>query len=214
MPGQVSRFRRRRPRERSADASADADHRAADYLVVESTYGDRLHPPATLQPRCVIWWRAPLRAAAASDSGVRGRACADPVSPLPVATAANCRRCRSISTARWRLMPPRFIASLPANTNCRSATIRRCCRMAKFIRTPDESKSSASEGADDRHFRQWHGYRRTCSAPSVQMAPDERNTILFTGFQSGGTRGATLVGGADVVKIFIWRICAGARGRW
>ena len=35
----------------------------------------------------------------------------------------------------------------------------------------------------------------------VQMAPDERNTILFTGFQSGGTRGATLVSGADVVKI-------------
>ena len=28
-------------------------------------------------------------------------------------------------------------------------------------------------------------------------APDPRNTILFAGFQAGGTRGAAMVGGAD-----------------
>ena len=33
------------------------------------------------------------------------------------------------------------------------------------------------------------------------MAPDGRNTILFAGFQSGGTRGATLVSGTDQIKI-------------
>ena len=32
-------------------------------------------------------------------------------------------------------------------------------------------------------------------------APDARNTILFAGFQAGGTRGAAMVGGADSVKI-------------
>jgi metallo-beta-lactamase family protein len=32
-------------------------------------------------------------------------------------------------------------------------------------------------------------------------APDHRNTILFTGFQAGGTRGAAMVHGADSVKI-------------
>lgn len=32
-------------------------------------------------------------------------------------------------------------------------------------------------------------------------APDPRNTILFAGFQSAGTRGAAMVGGADAVKI-------------
>ena len=33
------------------------------------------------------------------------------------------------------------------------------------------------------------------------FAPDPRNTILFTGFQAAGTRGAAIVGGASSVKI-------------
>ena len=32
-------------------------------------------------------------------------------------------------------------------------------------------------------------------------APDPRNTILFAGFQAGGTRGASMIGGADSIKI-------------
>lgn len=33
------------------------------------------------------------------------------------------------------------------------------------------------------------------------FAPDPRNTILFTGFQAGGTRGARMLEGADAIKI-------------
>jgi metallo-beta-lactamase family protein len=33
------------------------------------------------------------------------------------------------------------------------------------------------------------------------FAPDRRNTILFAGFQAGGTRGAIIVGGAPTVRI-------------
>jgi metallo-beta-lactamase family protein len=33
------------------------------------------------------------------------------------------------------------------------------------------------------------------------FAPDARNTILFAGFQAAGTRGATIVAGAESVKI-------------
>ena len=34
------------------------------------------------------------------------------------------------------------------------------------------------------------------------FAPDHRNTILFTGFQAGGTRGAAMIAGAQTIKIF------------
>lgn len=33
------------------------------------------------------------------------------------------------------------------------------------------------------------------------FAPDPRNTILFSGFQAGGTRGASMLQGAEQVKI-------------
>ena len=33
------------------------------------------------------------------------------------------------------------------------------------------------------------------------LASDERNTILFAGYQAAGTRGAALVGGAKQIKI-------------
>lgn len=33
------------------------------------------------------------------------------------------------------------------------------------------------------------------------FAPDPRNTILFAGFQAGGTRGASMIAGADSIKI-------------
>lgn len=33
------------------------------------------------------------------------------------------------------------------------------------------------------------------------FAPDPRNTILFTGFQAAGTRGAAMMAGAESVKI-------------
>jgi metallo-beta-lactamase family protein len=34
-----------------------------------------------------------------------------------------------------------------------------------------------------------------------RFAPEERNLILFAGYQAGGTRGATMVAGAEAVKI-------------
>ena len=32
-------------------------------------------------------------------------------------------------------------------------------------------------------------------------APDPKNTILFAGFQAGGTRGAAMMAGAESIKI-------------
>jgi metallo-beta-lactamase family protein len=40
----------------------------------------------------------------------------------------------------------------------------------------------------------------------AHYAPHERNTILFTGFQAGGTRGAAMVAGATDIKMHGMRI--------
>jgi len=36
------------------------------------------------------------------------------------------------------------------------------------------------------------------------FAPDPRNTILFSGFQAGGTRGAAIVAGASSARETAW----------
>jgi metallo-beta-lactamase family protein len=82
------------------------------------------------------------------------------------------------------------------------AQVRAVCNVADFTREVEESKAldrahtpmvivSASGMATG--GRVLHHLNR--------FAPDPRNTILFTGFQAGGTRGADIVGGAKSVRI-------------
>ncbi len=76
-------------------------------------------------------------------------------------------------------------------------------RVATYVRTPEDSRAldrsampmvlvSASGMATG--GRVLHHL--------THFAPDPRNTILFAGFQAGGTRGAAMVAGAGEVKIF------------
>ena len=82
------------------------------------------------------------------------------------------------------------------------AESRRMCAAAKFINTPDESKwldrqrgpmiiISASGMATG--GRVLHHLKAFCS--------DERNLVLFAGYQAPGTRGAALVGGARTLRV-------------
>ncbi len=77
------------------------------------------------------------------------------------------------------------------------------CEMVRIVNTPDES----------RRLNTLHGPMVIVSASGMatggrvlhhirQFGPDPRNTILFAGFQAGGTRGAKLVEGAKEIKIF------------
>jgi len=76
------------------------------------------------------------------------------------------------------------------------------CHAAKIVNTVDESKAlnlkrmpmviiaasgMATGGRVLHHLK--------------AFASDPRNTILFAGFQAGGTRGAAMLGGADAIKI-------------
>jgi metallo-beta-lactamase family protein len=82
-------------------------------------------------------------------------------------------------------------------SDCRDA-----CRVAHYVRNVEESKAvmlnpmpkvivsasgMATGGRVVHHLKHY--------------APDRRSTILFAGFQAGGTRGAAMVGGAEQIKL-------------
>lgn len=176
----------------------------ADYLIVESTYGDRQHeridPADALETviartvarggtviipafavgraQTLLFYLRRLR-----DSGRLRNA---PVFlDSPMAIDASEIFCRSMTDHRL------------SETECRTS-----CGVATYVHSTEESKAltanpvpkiiiSASGMATG--GRVLHHLKR--------YAPDAKNTILFAGFQAAGTRGAAMVSGAKTVKI-------------
>jgi metallo-beta-lactamase family protein len=178
--------------------------RHADYLVVESTYGNRLHDPQ--DPEDVL-------AEVVNRTAARGGTVLVP--------AFAVGRAQTLLFHLHRLKAARRIPDLPVFLDSPMAidasqvfcdhlgehrlTAQQCrqaCSVARYVREPEESKSldrepmpkviiSASGMATG--GRVLHHLKH--------FAPDPRNTILFTGFQAGGTRGDAMTAGAESVKI-------------
>ncbi len=177
----------------------------ADVLVVESTYGDRLHPDgdALAQLADVI-----------NRTAARGGQVVIP--SFAVGRAQTLLHCIS------QLKQARRIPDLPVYLNSPMAvdatriyshhagehrlSKQECSELghvAKFAQTVEESMalnrlswpsiiiSASGMATGGRVLHHLKAY-----------APNPRCTILFTGHQAAGTRGATLVGGAKTVKIF------------
>jgi metallo-beta-lactamase family protein len=178
---------------------------AADYLVVESTYGNRRHEAqdpvaqlgeiiartsarggATIVPSFAVG-RAQALLYAIHLLKQRGAIPAKlPVylnSPMAVDATALYHRFR----AQHRL----------TDEQCQGM-----CHAAHIVRTVEESKAlnarsgpmvviagsgMATGGRVVHHLK--------------AFAPDSRNAIVFAGFQAGGTRGAAMIAGAESVKI-------------
>jgi metallo-beta-lactamase family protein len=176
----------------------------ADWVVIESTYGDRRH--AVTDPEADL-------AAALTRAISRGGKVVIP--------AFAVGRAQLLLHVIARLKARREIADVPVFLNSPMAqdvtpiyhehvgehrlTKQECEAMyavAHFVNSIEDSKSlnvrrgpmiiisasgMASGGRVLHHLK--------------AFAPDPHNMIIFTGFQAPGTRGAVLVGGADVVKI-------------
>ncbi len=177
---------------------------AADYVVVESTYGDRLHEdedPATALAEVI------------NRTAARGG--------VVVIPAFAVGRAQALQYLVATLKRDRRIPGLPVFLNSPMAadtteiyhrhgaqhrlTAEQCqlmCNAAKVINSVDESEKlnklrvpaiiisasgMATGGRVVHHLK--------------AMAPDHRNTILLAGYQAAGTRGAALVGGAKQIKI-------------
>jgi metallo-beta-lactamase family protein len=175
-----------------------------DYLVVESTYGDRRHPVIDAEGELGGWLRKCI-----ARGGVT-------VIPGFAVGRAQSLLWHIAELKRRELLPdvPVYVDS-PMATDATmlyrtyhrahrldEAQTRRMCRAATFTNGPEESKALDQQG----------GPLIIISASGMAtggrvlhhlkaFAGDPRNLILFAGFQAPGTRGAALVGGARRVRI-------------
>ena len=179
--------------------------RGADYLVIESTYGDRRHDPE--DPRVKL------------GDVIRRTVARGGVVIIPSFAVG---RAQELLYYLHLLKSAGAIpADIPVYLNSPMAVdatgiylkhrgehrltheqSRAMCQGVTIVNTPEESKrlnekkkpmiviaasGMATGGRVVHHLK--------------AFAPDPRNSILFSGFQAGGTRGATILSGADSVKI-------------
>jgi metallo-beta-lactamase family protein len=177
---------------------------AADVLVVESTYGNRVHAPA--DPEDEI-------AAVVRETAARGGTVLIPAFAVGRAQSLLFHLARLKQDGRIPHIPVFLDSPMAVNASdvfCDHLADHRlsaeechaACDVATYIRTPDESRalnetempkviiSASGMATGGRVLHHLNVY-----------APDSRNTILFAGFQAGGTRGAAMVAGADRIKI-------------
>jgi metallo-beta-lactamase family protein len=177
---------------------------AADYLIVESTYGDRKHETM-----------------AAEDALARVIGTTAAAGGTVIIPAFAVGRTQEVLLYLNRLKRTRRIPDLPIFLDSPMAIDT----SDLFIRRAKDHRLSASEAHAAFSSA---GYVRTLEdskaldrdpAPKIiisasgmatggrvlhhlkRYAPEARNTIVFVGFQSGGTRGAAMVAGAQSVKI-------------
>ncbi|MBW8714452.1 MAG: MBL fold metallo-hydrolase [Variovorax paradoxus] len=176
----------------------------ADYVVVESTYGNRRHLQADALGEL---------AAVINRTAARGGVLVVPA--FAVGRAQTLLHCIQLLKREGRIpdMPVYLNSPMAADaTRLYKAHLdehrmsaEQCAEMSGktiIVNTLEESKrlntlsypsiivSASGMATGGRVLHHLKAY-----------APDARNTILFAGFQAAGTRGAALVGGADAVKI-------------
>lgn len=176
----------------------------ADYLFVESTYGNRTHDP-----------RDPEDALADVIVRTVGRGGTVLIPAFAVGRAQTLMfHLHRLKVARRIPDVPIFLDSPMAvdvtDLLCKylpyhkldAEQCRLTCAVARYVRDSEASKaldrdpmpkiiisaSGMATGGRIVHHLKYY-------------APDRKNTVLFAGFQAGGTRGAAMTAGADSVKI-------------
>ncbi len=177
---------------------------AADHLLVESTYGNRRHDGR--KPQDVL-------AQIIEHTVRRGGTVVIPAFAVGRAQALLYYLDRLKRAGRLANVPVFLDSPMAINASeifCRhlddhkltDPQCRQACAVAQYVRDVESSKAltanpmpkviisasgMATGGRVLHHLKHY--------------APDSRNTVLFAGFQAGGTSGAAMVAGADRVKI-------------
>ncbi len=178
--------------------------RETDYLVVESTYGDRCHPAE--DPRDAL-------AEAINRTLKRGGVVLIPAFAVGRAQEilyliGSLKKAGRIPDIPVYLNSPmavqatRVFGQFPKELKLSAAEWNQLKDVARFVITVEESKS----------LNTLHQPSIIISASGMAtggrvlhhlkfLAPDPRNLILFVGYQAAGTRGEALVNGGDHIKI-------------
>lgn len=178
---------------------------AADYIVMESTYGNRLHERGdTVAALGAIIDRTVQRGGSV------------------VIPAFAVGRAQSLIYDLWRLRQRGGLNNIPVYLDSPMATsatkllylhqdehkvsaheFEAACAAVTYVRDVEESKALSA-----------NPYPKVIISASgmatggrvlhhiAAFAPDRRNTLLFSGFQAAGTRGRKLLDGASEVKAF------------
>lgn len=177
---------------------------AADYVLVESTYGDRTHP--TLDPQAELG--EIVRRTSARHGVVLIPTFAVGRAQLLLLLIGRLKASGEIPDVPVYLDSPmaidatQLLTRFAAEHRLSAAECATVGHVATLARTAEESKAldrirepaiilaasgMATGGRVVHHLK--------------VFGTDARNTILFSGFQAGGTRGAALVAGAAQVRI-------------
>lgn len=176
----------------------------ADYIVAESTYGNRLHDATDAEQ---------LLGQVITRTAARGG--------IVVIPAFAVGRAQSLLYAIYRLKQRRQIPDLPIYLNSPMAvdmteiyhrhrsehrlSQEECigmCQVATMVRSVEESKALVAQ----------HRPAVIVSASGMAtggrvlhhlkaLAPDARNSVVFAGYQAGGTRGGRMVAGERSIRI-------------
>ena len=178
----------------------------ADVLLVESTYGNRLHPPEDVQAALGATVRATVRrggsvllpsfavgrAQALMLVMQRLKAAGEVPEDLPVFLDSPMATAATVLYQKHR----RLLRLSPreANTLCDGVTIVTTPQQSEKVsraRYPSVIISASGMATGGRVLHHLKA-----------MAPNPKHSIVFPGFQVAGTRGAKLIEGATEVKIF------------
>ncbi len=177
---------------------------AADYLLVEATYGDRRHDKIDPQQalRTITEKTIARGGTVIIPAFAVGRAQALLYHLERIKLAGGLRNVPVYLNSPMAIDASDILCRHHADQRLPMAVCRSSCGIAHYVRSVEESKAlneddtpkiiiSASGMATG--GRVLHHLKR--------FAPDARNTILFAGFQAAGTRGAAMLSGVEAIKI-------------
>ena len=176
----------------------------ADHIIIESTYGDRVHEP--VDPTETL-------------GGIIERTAARGGTVVIPAFAVG--RAQSLLYHLWKLKAAGRLANVPIYLDSPmaiDATDLLHAHRADHRLTPEQCSAICSIAT---YTRDVEGSKAITASPYPKVvisasgmatggrvlhhlkafAPDSRNTILFSGFQAAGTRGRAMLQGAQEIKI-------------